>query len=47
MPHPNATSTEPKMQKAVEHTLHEFDNIHTGKATPAMAENIQVEAYGT
>lgn len=37
------------MEKALTHTLHEFDNIHTGKATPAMVENIQVhiEAYGT
>lgn len=35
------------MDKAVEHTLHEFANIHTGKATPAMVENISVEAYGS
>lgn len=47
MSHPIVSSTEAKMQKAVEHTLHEFDNIHTGKATPAMVENIQVDAYGS
>jgi ribosome recycling factor len=37
------------MDKALRHTLHEFSNIHTGKATPAMIENIPVyvEAYGT
>lgn len=37
------------MDRAVNHTLHEFANIHTGKATPAMIENISVhvEAYGT
>lgn len=35
------------MQKAVDHTLHEFANIHTGKASPAMVENINVEAYGS
>jgi len=37
------------MEKAVVHALHEFANIHTGKATPAMIENISahVESYGT
>ncbi|MGC9451396.1 MAG: ribosome recycling factor [Oceanipulchritudo sp.] len=41
--------TQEMMDKAVEHTLHEFSNIHTGKATPAMIENISVhvESYGT
>ncbi len=36
-----------RMKKAVEHTLHEFSTIHTGKASPAMVESIQVEAYGS
>ena len=36
-----------KMKKAVDHTLHEFSAIHTGKATPAMVEGVMVEAYGT
>ena len=37
------------MGKAVQHTLHEFTNLHTGKATPAMIENISVyiESYGS
>lgn len=35
------------MQKAVDHTAHEFSNIHTGKATPAMVESIMIEAYGS
>ncbi len=37
------------MDKAVKHTIHEFSSLHTGKATPAMIEGIQVhvEAYGT
>lgn len=37
------------MDRAVKHTFHEFTNIHTGKATPAMIENIsvRVESYGT
>lgn len=41
--------TQDLMEKAVEHTLREFSNIHTGKATPAMIENlpVHVEAYGT
>lgn len=47
MSHPIVNDTDSKMQKAVDHTLHEFANIHTGKATPAMVENIPVEAYGS
>ncbi|MGE9296857.1 MAG: ribosome recycling factor [Puniceicoccales bacterium] len=35
------------MKKAVEHTLHEFGTIHTGKSSPAMVESVQVEAYGS
>lgn len=37
------------MGKALAHTLHEFDSIHTGKATPAMVDGVHVpiEAYGT
>lgn len=37
------------MDRAVKHAVHEFTNIHTGKATPAMIENIavHVESYGT
>jgi ribosome recycling factor len=39
--------TKVRMTKALEHTLHEFSNIHTGKANPAMVESIQIEAYGS
>jgi len=37
------------MDKAVQHALKEFSNIHTGKATPAMVDHVPVpiEAYGT
>jgi len=37
-----------KMQQAVEHSLHLFNTLHTGKASPGMIENLQVhvEAYG-
>src|ERR1700749_5112752 len=36
-----------RMKKAVDHTLHEFSTIHTGKASPAMVESVVVEAYGS
>jgi ribosome recycling factor len=35
------------MKRAIEHTLHEFSTIHTGKASPAMVESVMVEAYGS
>ncbi len=35
------------MKKAIEHTLHEFSTIHTGKANPSMVESVTVEAYGS
>lgn len=39
--------TEDSMDKAVEYMHHEFASIRTGKASPALVENIEVEAYGT
>lgn len=36
-----------RMKKAVDHTVHEFATIHTGKASPAMVESVMVEAYGS
>jgi ribosome recycling factor len=47
MSHPIVTDTQTKMKKAVDHTLHEFSSIHTGKATPTMVESVMVEAYGS
>jgi len=41
------TEAQARMKKAVEHTQHEFATIHTGKASPAMVESVQVEAYGS
>ena len=35
------------MSKAVDHTLHEFSTLHTGKASPSMVENVMVDAYGS
>ena len=36
-----------KMQKNLDHTIHELGGINTGKASPAMVEGIMVEAYGS
>lgn len=47
MSHPILTDTQAKMKKAVDHTLHEFSAIHTGKATPSMVEGVMLDAYGS
>ncbi|MGF1452353.1 MAG: ribosome recycling factor [Opitutales bacterium] len=36
-----------ELNKAVDHTLHEFHNIHTGKASPSLVENVTVQCYGS
>jgi ribosome recycling factor len=38
---------EESMEKAVDFMTHEFAAIRTGKASPALVENIDVEAYGS
>jgi len=38
---------EESMEKAVEFMTHEFHSIRTGKASPALVENLDVLAYGT
>jgi ribosome recycling factor len=38
---------EQSMANAVDHTIHEFSTLHTGKASPSMVENIMVDAYGS
>jgi ribosome recycling factor len=35
------------MEKAADHLQHELRGIRTGRATPALVENIKVEYYGT
>jgi ribosome recycling factor len=35
------------LKQAVDHTLHEFSSLHTGKATPAMLDGVRVHAYGS
>jgi ribosome recycling factor len=47
MSHAILIESQAKMKKAVDHTLHEFSTIHTGKAMPSMVEGVMVEAYGT
>ena len=47
MSHPLLADAQSKMKKAVDHTLHEFASIHTGKASPAMVDGVMVEAYGS
>ncbi len=37
---------EDSMQKGVDYMTHEFAAIRTGKASPALVENIDVDAYG-
>ena len=38
--------TEAAMEKGFDYTTHEFAAVRTGKASPAIVENIDVEAYG-
>lgn len=47
MSHPILNDAQARMKKTVDHTLHEFSAIHTGKATPQMVETVMVEAYGS
>lgn len=37
---------EEKMQKTEDHVVHEFNGVRTGKASPALIENVMVEVYG-
>jgi ribosome recycling factor len=47
MSHPIVADAQTRMKKAVDHALHEFSAIHTGKASPTMVETVMVEAYGS
>ncbi|MGF1485287.1 MAG: ribosome recycling factor [Opitutales bacterium] len=48
---PTATikQAESQMKKAVDHTLQQFTNLHTGKASPSMVDHlsVEIESYGT
>src|SRR3954453_13715182 len=39
--------TEEGMEKSVDYMVHEFSAVRTGKASPALVENVDVEAYGS
>ncbi|MDA1191352.1 MAG: ribosome recycling factor [Candidatus Poribacteria bacterium] len=47
MPTPQSKDAEQRMKKAIEATLHEFNGVRTGRASPALLEGLQVEYYGT
>lgn len=34
------------LEKCINHTIHEFNNIRAGKASPGMLESVMVEYYG-
>ena len=35
------------MDKSLDYMVHEFSSVRTGKASPALVENVDVEAYGS
>ena len=39
--------SEVAMEKNVDYMVHEFSSVRTGKASPALIENVDVEAYGS
>src|SRR3954469_24112586 len=39
--------TEVSMEKSVDYMVHEFSAVRTGKASPALVENVDVDAYGS
>ena len=49
MPAATIKSAEDAMKKAVEHAIHEFAAVRTGKASPTLVENVDVlvQSYGS
>ncbi len=43
----NIQDRKPEFQKAIEHLKKELSQFRTGRATPALVEDIKVEAYGS
>jgi ribosome recycling factor len=41
------TEAELKMDQAVEHTVHEFSGVRTGRANPGLLNRVMVDYYGT
>lgn len=46
MPSQHRREAESRMKKAVDATLHEFNTVRTGRASPALLESVTVEYYG-
>lgn len=46
MEDPIPTETKQKMQKAIDSVWADFATVRTGKASPALVENIMIKAYG-
>jgi ribosome recycling factor len=44
--HPHLEQAKQKFAKALEHLHSEFSSIRSGRATPALIEQVKVEAYG-
>src|SRR5438876_11379870 len=38
---------EMSMEKSVDYLVHEYSGVRTGKASPALVENLDVQAYGS
>ena len=38
---------EMSMEKSVDYMVHEFAAVRTGKASPGLVENVDVQAYGS
>src|SRR3979411_2386807 len=38
---------EMSMEKSVDYMVHEFSALRTGKASPGLVENVDVQAYGS
>ena len=36
-----------EMNKSIDHVIHAFNVLHTGKANPSMVENVMVDVYGS
>ena len=45
--HAYLNSKKPEFQITIEHLQKEFGSLRTGRATPALVEDIKVSAYGS
>lgn len=47
LPHNQIDAADAQMKKAVEHLKDEFAKLQVGRATPALVEDVKVDAYGS